>query len=88
MPSAMEDRGWGRKDPGCYGGCDGGRRGAECYGGATRWGWGGQKELSSVKGKECGQEGRMVLWRVGAGAGEGPHGTRAAMRCLRQWGQL
>lgn len=52
---------------------------------ATRWGWGGQKELSSVKGKEWGQEGRMVLWRVGAGAGEGPHGTRAAMRCLRQW---
>ena len=31
MPGAMEDRGWGRKDPGCYGGCDGGRRGAECY---------------------------------------------------------
>ena len=24
---AMEDRGWGRKDPGCYGGRDGGRRG-------------------------------------------------------------
>lgn len=41
-----------------------------------------------MKGKEWGQVGRSVLWRVGAGAGEGPRGTRAAALCLRQWGQL